>query len=639
MSVHTDLSIVAISAAPSPATSGTTLGVTDANAAYLPNVYPWWALVKPSGAKPTRANSEILKVTAGSSSGGTTTYTIERTKGLPVTTARSIIVGDDILEVLTAQQEIDVENKGGDNLLPNSNFINNSTNGYGGVTDDWTNSNGNPVQGGFPAMTKQNLIDLLGVADGDIEGFWNLNEASGNATDLSANGYTLTDTNTVTSSSDGLMALARDFEATNTEYLTNASPTNLNITGSQTFFCYIKVESLGGTLMGFRNATTADDFKALAFTGASGPTIDWNLEGLTTTPALTSDVKLETGKWYFICGVYDSANSLIKIWVNGVKKQATASGSADSNSQAFSIGRGGAYAAGGYCDGLIQNAGVLSVALTDLQVKRLFAATTYRGQKIRRATTNASLTATLTEDKVERLRGKTVTMSAKMWQEVASTGTLTVNDGSADTSTTTATTGAWVSVSVTSVISSTATSITLGLNNAVSDGNVWFKEVMLNEGSTALPWTPAPEDWVRFPRLLRMDIPAVVNGYSFEEGRWFTFTPTYSASGSMTYTSVTSHEANWLVDGYSASIQVTGEGTTGGTASTTLYISNLPVLVSSNITITWLRGATTVTDAATMGGYYFGSNTTSFATRKSDTTNFGLSTGRVCSLNISYPID
>jgi len=109
MSVHTDLSIVAISAAPSPATSGTSLGVTDANAVYLPNIYPWWALVKPSGAKPTRANSEILKVTAGSSAAGTTTYTITRAQGLPVTTARTIIVGDDILEVLTAQQQTDVE--------------------------------------------------------------------------------------------------------------------------------------------------------------------------------------------------------------------------------------------------------------------------------------------------------------------------------------------------------------------------------------------------------------------------------------------------------------------------------------------------------------------------------------------------
>lgn len=109
MSAHTDLSIVPISVAPSPATSGTSLGVTDANAAYLPSVYPWWGVVKPTGAAPTRSNSEMVKVTGGSSSGGTTTLTITRAQGLPVTTARSIIVGDDIYEAVAAQDMIDIQ--------------------------------------------------------------------------------------------------------------------------------------------------------------------------------------------------------------------------------------------------------------------------------------------------------------------------------------------------------------------------------------------------------------------------------------------------------------------------------------------------------------------------------------------------
>lgn len=124
MGAHTDLSIVAVSAAPSPAISGTTLGVTDANAAYLPNVYPWWALVKPTNAKPTRANSEIVQVTAGSSSAGITTYTIVRAQGLPVTTARSIIVGDEIMEVHSAQKQIDTETG---NITASGTLINGAT--------------------------------------------------------------------------------------------------------------------------------------------------------------------------------------------------------------------------------------------------------------------------------------------------------------------------------------------------------------------------------------------------------------------------------------------------------------------------------------------------------------------------------
>lgn len=106
---HTDLSIVAVSVAPSPATSGTSIGVTDANAAYLPDVYPWYALIKPASSMPTRSNGEIVQVTAGSSSGGTTTYTIVRAQGVPVTTARSIIVGDEILEVHAAQHQANID--------------------------------------------------------------------------------------------------------------------------------------------------------------------------------------------------------------------------------------------------------------------------------------------------------------------------------------------------------------------------------------------------------------------------------------------------------------------------------------------------------------------------------------------------
>lgn len=109
MAAHTDLSIVSVGTAPSPATSGTTVVVTDANAANLPNTYPWWGMFKPAGSTPTRANAEMVKVTAGSSSGGNTTYTIVRAQGNPATSARTVIVGDDFYEAVAAQDIIDLE--------------------------------------------------------------------------------------------------------------------------------------------------------------------------------------------------------------------------------------------------------------------------------------------------------------------------------------------------------------------------------------------------------------------------------------------------------------------------------------------------------------------------------------------------
>jgi len=106
MRIHTDLSTVPISVAPSPATSGTSLGVTDANAAYLPDTYPYWAVLVPTGVAPTRANSEIVKVTAGSSSDGTTTLTIVRAQGVPVTTAQSVTTGFDIYDANSVDANI-----------------------------------------------------------------------------------------------------------------------------------------------------------------------------------------------------------------------------------------------------------------------------------------------------------------------------------------------------------------------------------------------------------------------------------------------------------------------------------------------------------------------------------------------------
>lgn len=104
--VHTDLSRVAISVAPSPATSGTSLGVTDANAAFLPDTYPYWAVLVPVNVAPTRANSEIVKVTGGSSSGGTTTLTIVRSQGTPVTTAQTVTTSFDIYDANSAEANI-----------------------------------------------------------------------------------------------------------------------------------------------------------------------------------------------------------------------------------------------------------------------------------------------------------------------------------------------------------------------------------------------------------------------------------------------------------------------------------------------------------------------------------------------------
>lgn len=481
-------------------------------------------------------------------------------------------------------------NSGGglNNLTKNGNFINNSTNGYGSTPDDWTSSSANPVQGGIPALTKQNLIDLLGVVDGDIEGLWPLNETSGNAVDLSSNAYNLTDTAAVGSSLDGLMAKARDYESGSTQYHTiaDASCPNLEIAGSQTWFGFIKPESVSTNVILGKGKNTVGAFHQINIDSSSKAS--FLLSGLSTTPNIVSDVILQVGKWYMIVGVYDSANSKIKIWVNGIKKEATATGTATDTNSSFAIGcnfNGGGDTASSFYDGLLQNACVLSVALTDNQVNRLFAATLYKGQKIRRATTNASMTQSLPQDLVERLRGRAVAMTAKVYQEVASTAQVSINDGSETSSTTSATTGSYINIGVLKTISATATSITLSIKHSTSDGNSWFKEVLFYEGTTLLyTWYPSYDDTTRFPRLLQLDIPAVISGYQFEEGRWMAHSALVTVSGGTAPTYTSSFLNRFLIRKKTCRYDAYWYNVVGGTAGAggSAIVVNLPSIIGSS---------------------------------------------------------
>lgn len=95
--VHDNLATSSVATAPSPATSGTSLVVGAGDGALFANV-PFYALVGPPGQFPTKANSEIVRVTARS------TDTLTITRAQEGTTARTIVVGDRISIVLTKTQ-------------------------------------------------------------------------------------------------------------------------------------------------------------------------------------------------------------------------------------------------------------------------------------------------------------------------------------------------------------------------------------------------------------------------------------------------------------------------------------------------------------------------------------------------------
>lgn len=101
---HANFPYSLVATAPSPAASGTSLVVTAAQGARFPAV-PFNAAIWPVGVLPTPANGELVRVTARA----TDTLTIVRAQ--EGTSARTVLVGDQIAAVVTAKTLTDIEIK------------------------------------------------------------------------------------------------------------------------------------------------------------------------------------------------------------------------------------------------------------------------------------------------------------------------------------------------------------------------------------------------------------------------------------------------------------------------------------------------------------------------------------------------
>lgn len=100
---HKNFAISTVATAPSPATSGTSLVVAAGQGTRFPAA-PFNCTVWPAGSNPDPSNAEVVRVTAVS----TDTFTITRAQ--EGSTARSIVVGDQIALTITAKVLEDVEN-------------------------------------------------------------------------------------------------------------------------------------------------------------------------------------------------------------------------------------------------------------------------------------------------------------------------------------------------------------------------------------------------------------------------------------------------------------------------------------------------------------------------------------------------
>lgn len=99
---HANFAYSTVATAPSPATSGTSLVVAAGQGALFPAV-PFNATIWPTAAQPTAANAEIVRVTAIS------TDTLTITRAQEGSSARTVVVGDQIAATITKQTLTDIE--------------------------------------------------------------------------------------------------------------------------------------------------------------------------------------------------------------------------------------------------------------------------------------------------------------------------------------------------------------------------------------------------------------------------------------------------------------------------------------------------------------------------------------------------
>jgi hypothetical protein len=224
------------------------------------------------------------------------------------------------------------------------------------LEDSFTNSQGREINTNY----------LLN--DANLQGYWRLADA----TDESSNSYDLS--GTAPTYTTGKFGNGGDFEAGSSQYLAiaDASCANLEISGSQTWSMWIKPESFpAGHMMAMSKDNGGATAQMRVITSGSSAYVRFALAGLTTNILVDSAVVLQTGKWYHCVGVYDSDATKLKIWLNGVKKEVTASGSHTDTNADFHIS-GWDNAATEYFDGIIDDVAIWDRALTDQEVFNLY---------------------------------------------------------------------------------------------------------------------------------------------------------------------------------------------------------------------------------------------------------------------------
>lgn len=221
---------------------------------------------------------------------------------------------------------------------------------------------GSSVSAGFKEQDflNQNLV-----------GYWTMNDSSGNATDSSGNSITLTNSGTATYAA-GKFSNSVDVNGSS-QHLYSADNSDLSITGQVTLSAWVNPDTVTGTQTIAGKWDGANESYLLSLNGSA---VRMSIDASGNYAETTSGA-LTTGSYQHVVGVYDSSAATVSIFVNGVKKSVTVTGtiptSIADDAGRFSVGaEDSTSGTTNYFNGKVDDLRLYSRALNANEVAALF---------------------------------------------------------------------------------------------------------------------------------------------------------------------------------------------------------------------------------------------------------------------------
>jgi len=211
-------------------------------------------------------------------------------------------------------------------------------------------------------MGSQEIATTRFASDGNLQGYWK----GENANDSSPNGYNLTNTGSVSFSS-GKFGNGMVFNGSNYLSIANGSCPNLAMTGSRTFCAWIYPTTVtsGANYTIISKQGSANTYRGYSLYLNNGTVARFEVYPIGgATPSISSDAIISGNTWYFIAGVYDSANSLLKVYINDKCWQTSASSTSTDAGVSFKIGANETGGVNNYFYGTIDDVAAFDRALT-----------------------------------------------------------------------------------------------------------------------------------------------------------------------------------------------------------------------------------------------------------------------------------